>query len=314
VIWFRARHRSWTAAQWFAARLHDASRLERPFEQWLAADPRHAEEYALCEITWELSRRAAELVPMPMGPAQYRGRSRPRAAVLAVAIVISGIAIAVWPRAQTWTTAPGERRTVVLSDGSRITLNTRTRLTARISWHAREVQLREGEAFFEVTKDPGRPFTVNTSLGSARALGTRFNVYVDGRDLAVTTEEGRVLVRNSAGAPGVTVDAGHQAKLEAGQPRADLAAADVRAALDWTTGRLDVSNVPLESALRDFSRYTELPVRADSPAIGALRVSGVLRTGDMQALKVLLKGAFGLEVQRFGDEWLVVEPKPPPRN
>ncbi len=311
IRWF-ARRRGKTAAEWFAARLHGHdAHLERQFGDWLAADPRHAEEYALCEIAWKVSRVPAGLVPMPAFRTAQRSRVRqgPLGA-LALALAAAAVAMWFWPgRTETWATAAGEQRIVVLNDGSRVTLNTRTRLTARLSWRAREVRLGEGEAFFEVSKDPARPFTVSTALGSARALGTRFNVYVAAQNLAVTTEEGSVLVRNADNGPGVTVEAGHQAELRVGQVRADLRSADLHGALSWMTRRLEVNDQPLDRLLADLSRYTEWPVRADTPAIGALHVSAVLRTGDMTALKAMLQGAFGLDVEQRGGEWVVVDPK-----
>jgi transmembrane sensor len=284
--------------------------LERQFQHWLAADPRHAEDYALCEITWEVSRGPADLVPMPM-VRTARSRNREGAlGALALAAAVTGIAIWVWPaRMDTWSTAPGEQRTLVLNDGTRITLNTRTRVTARISWRARDVHLGEGEAFFEVSKDPARPFTVTTPYGSARALGTRFDVYVVPRGLAVTTEEGRVLVRNADDGPGVSVDAGHRAELRQGQLQADLSSADLHSALSWMTRRLDFNDEPLEAVLREVSRYTDWPVKAETSAIGSLHISAVLRTGDMTALKAMLHGAFGLDVEARGKEWVVVDPK-----
>lgn len=314
IQWFMMRRGPKTAAEWFAARLHGHDpRRERQFQHWLAAHPRHAEDYALCEITWEVSRGPADLVPLPMPRVARRGRVRRGAlGASAFAAALTGIAIWFWPgRTESWATAAGEQRTVVLNDGSRITLNTRTRLTVRMSWRARDVRLGEGEAFFEVSKDPTRPFTVTTTLGSARALGTRFDMYVGLRGLAVTTEEGRVWVRNADQGPGVTVDAGHRAELRRGQLRADLSTVDLHGALGWMTGRLEVNDEPLDRVLGDMSRYTEWPVKADTAAIGALRVSAVLRTGDMTALKAMLNGAFGLEVELRGREWVVFDPKRP---
>jgi transmembrane sensor len=312
IRWFAGRHVPKTGAQWFAARLHETDAdLERQFQDWLTADPRHAEDYALCEITWEVSRGPAALVPMPILPTARRSRIR-RGALgsIALAAGLTGLAVWFWPvPIEAWTTAPGEQRTVILRDGSRVTLNTRTQMTARISWRVREVQLGRGEAFFEVAKDPARPFTVTTTLGSARALGTRFDVYVAAQGLAVTTEEGSVLVRNADNGPGVTVDAGHRAELRAGEVQAEVRSTDLHGALSWMTRRLDVNDEPLDAVLRDLSRYTEWPVRADTPAIGALHVSAVLRTGDMTALAAMLRGAFGLDVEQRGDEWVVVDPK-----
>jgi transmembrane sensor len=96
-------------------------------------------------------------------------------------------------------TAPGEQRTVVLEEGSRITLNTRTRIAVHLARHVREVVLRDGEAFFEVSKDASRPFTVRTSIGSARAIGTRFDVYLEDNHLSVTTQEGKVMLATPVG-------------------------------------------------------------------------------------------------------------------
>jgi len=304
-----------TAAEWFAARLGARDdHLERQFRHWLAADSRHAEDYALCEIAWEVSREPAALLPMPMvRTARRRWVRGGTLGAIALAAALTGIAIWFWPvRTDTWTTAAGEQRTVILNDGSRVILNTRTQLTARISWHARQVRLAQGEAFFEVSKDPARPFTVVTPLGSARAIGTRFDVYVAPASLTVTTEDGRVLVRNAERGSGVTVDAGHRAELRAGQVQADLSSVDLNGALSWMARRLDVNDEPLEVVLRDLSRYTDLPLRADTPAIGELHVSAVLRTGDMAALKAVLRGAFGLDVEERGNAWVVVYPKSGP--
>lgn len=305
------RKRPGTAAEWFAARRGDTdAKLDRQFQEWLAERASHAEEYALCEITWEVSREAANQMSEPSRPRHTGVVLQRRAAISLLAAAVAGLVIWFWPPStQTWTTAAGEQRTLVLEDGSRVTLNTRTRIVARFARRARAIELQEGEAFFEVAKDASRPFTVSTSLGSARAVGTRFNVYLEDRRLAVTTEEGRVLVDSAATGKGVLVEAGTQAELRPGMAHAIVKAADLTTALNWLTQRLEVDNAPLESVLRDFSRYTAIPVRADTPAIAALRVSAVLRTGDVAALEATLKGAFELEIERRSGEFVVIDPK-----
>lgn len=306
--WRRPR----TAAQWFAARLGDTdAELDRRFHEWLLQDPAHGEEYALCEITWEVSHDAAKEMPEPKLSPRARRAVLPRRAA-AFALTAAAVAVAVWfwpPATLAYSTAAGEQRTVVLNDGSRVTLNTRTRIVVRFARREREVTLQEGEAFFEVSKDASRPFTVRTSLGSARAVGTRFNVYLADRYLSVITEEGKVLVEGVAAGNAVLVAAGRHAELRAGMSRAVVEPADLNVALGWLTRRLEVDNAPLDQVLRDFSRYTNLPLRAGTPSIAALRVSAVLRTGDLDALRATLRGAFGLEVEQRGGELLVVDPR-----
>ena len=299
-----------TAAEWFAARRRATSaRLERQFQAWLAAEPAHREDYALCEIAWEVSAVAAQEMPEPRRELHAGTVLRRRAAPVLLAAALAAITVWFWPAsAQTWSTGAGEQRTLVLEDGSRVMLNTRTRIDVRFARHERAVRLVGGEAFFEVAKDAARPFTVRTPLGSVRAVGTRFNVYLEERRLAVTTEEGRVLVDSATAGNGVLVDAGRRAELAAGMVRARVEPADVAAALNWRTQRIEVDNESLENVLRDFSRYTPLPVRAATPAIAALRVSAVLRTGDVAALEATLQGAFGLHIERRSDAFMVVAP------
>ena len=307
------RRKPRTAAQWFAARLGSTDqKLERQFHAWLLEDPAHGEDYALCEIAWEVSHDAAKEEPEPnrTRPADRSGLAR-RAAAFAIATAAAALVVWFWPPSTlAYSTAPGEQRTLLLQDGSRVTLNTRTRITVRLARRTRDVVLQQGEAFFELAKDPSRPFTVHTAFGSARAVGTRFNVYLGEGRLSVTTEQGTVLVEGPRSENGVLVSAGQHAELRAGMSRATVESANLSAALGWLTRRLEVDNAPLGDVLREFSRYTNLPLRAASPAIDALRVTAVLHLGDLEALQATLEGAFGLQVERRGGELVVIDRTP----
>lgn len=303
-----------SAAEWFAAR-HDRTKpvLELRFEKWLAEDASHREEYALCELTWEVSRGAARQMPDPRTPPRRRFTLVLQgAAALAIIAIMAFMLLMERPTSTThsWFTAPGEQRTLILRDGSQVTLNTRTRISVRYRRGERDVYLTAGEAFFEVAKNPARPFVVHTKLGSALAVGTRFDVYLRKRALLVATEEGRVLVSSTDKNNGVLVAAGEQATLRSGAMRATVRSANLRQLLDWRVGRLEVSDAPLGRVLKEFSRYTMLPIRPATPAIADLRVTAVLKTGDIAALATALKAAFGLTVERRGAEWLVIIPKP----
>ncbi|MEJ1962703.1 MAG: FecR domain-containing protein [Gammaproteobacteria bacterium] len=226
------------------------------------------------------------------------------------AVLIGG---ATWwfvtPTHSQWNTAPGEQRTFTLEDGSRIVVNTRSRLEVRMGRSKREVRLLEGEAFFEVARDPSRPFLVVTSLGVARAVGTRFNVLLDGGREEVVTEEGKVLVQAPDGSTaGVLAIAGTKATLVQGQSQPSLAPADLTRIENWRAHRLEFDRVPLEVALKEFSRYTTVPIRAASEDVAQTYISAVLKTGDVQALATTLQGAFGLSLVAGQNEWLVVEP------
>jgi transmembrane sensor len=301
-----------TAAEWFAARLqpHDAE-LEQHFSDWLAEDARNLDEYALCCLTWELSGAVSRDVETELAgrPSQFGRRITYAVAAVVVALVLSfAVHERAPPAASQWHTGPGMQRTVALEDGSRITLNTRSNLEVRMSHSRREIRLLAGEAFFEVAKDVARPFLVTTALGEARAVGTRFNVLLEGDREEIATEEGKVLVRTSASkAAAVLASAGMEATLVQGEASPVLGHADLARIENWRANRLEFDRVPLDTALKEISRYTALPVRAPSLDVQRIRISAVLKTGDIQALKAMLKGAFGLDIVEGKGEWLVVE-------
>jgi transmembrane sensor len=300
-----------TAAEWFAARRERSNgKLEKQFQAWVTEHTSHAEEYALCEVLWEVSRAAAGEQPMPMPSGRRAFGMRRISVALATAAAAASLLVWFWPPpTQNWATTPGEQRALLLEDGSRVTLNTRTRLSVTFAHHAREVVLDQGEAYFEVAKDTTRPFTVRTAMGSARAVGTHFNVYLDGQNLAVTTEEGSVLVAGPAAGGTVLVTTGRRAELHGDMHRPIVGPADLPRTLNWLAQRIEADNVPLATVLNEFNRYTTVPVRAASSAIAAVHVTAVLRIGDIDALRATLKGAFGFELEQRGGEAVVIDPQ-----
>lgn len=308
-----ARSLPHTAAEWFAARLHSHdSELEKHFSEWLAQDPKNADEYALCDLTWELSAAASvglDAQQVSVRPAWYRRVLVYGVGMAAALLLALAIDRFMPPKAIQWHTGPGEQRTIALEDGSRIILNTRSTVEVRMGHKRREIRMQTGEAFFEVAKDASRPFVVETPLGLARAVGTRFNVLLDGEREEVATEEGKVLVQRSGGTTtGILTAAGTRATLVRGEPRPALDRADFTRIDNWRAHRLEFDRVPLEAALREFSRYTPVPVRAASADVQRTYISAVLKTGDVEALRATLKAAFGLRLVAGKNEWLVVAP------
>lgn len=313
-----------TAAEWFAARLAARDeQMERRFALWLTADPRNAEEYELCQLTWELAPAAAEGLDDGAAPIEAvapaattergAGARTRRAAFAGFAVAACAALMAVaafWlntPEPSLWSTGPGEQRVITLADGSNVTLNTRTTLEVRIGHSQRELRLLSGEAFFDVAKDASRPFIVETRLGTARAVGTRFDVLLDEERVEFATEEGKVLVQapRADESAGVLATAGTRATLLRGESHPALDRADLMRIENWRAHRLEFDRVPLGDALKEFSRYTRVPIRPASAEVAQLRISAVLKTGDVEALRSSLRGAFGLSVLERPDQWLV---------
>ncbi|MCK5649972.1 MAG: FecR domain-containing protein, partial [Gemmatimonadetes bacterium] len=99
----------------------------------------------------------------------------------------------------TYATGVGESRTVTLGDGSFVRLAPDSRLRAWSTVASRRVAL-SGRAFFAVSHDSDRPFTVETEAGVVRVLGTRFELSQSQQNLRTVVVEGRVAVSNDNGA------------------------------------------------------------------------------------------------------------------
>jgi transmembrane sensor len=300
-----------TAAEWFAQRKGSRNEeVERRFSAWLASSPENFESYALCELTWELAASAAAgLGTSRKAKPWYRHRA---VAAIAASLLIAAIVLSIVryspPNAVMWSTKPGEQRTLFLADGSHVTLNTRSIVEVRMGRTTREVRLVQGEAFFEVAHDQSRPFSVGTPLGTIRAVGTQFDVLLDEQRVEVNMQEGKVLIKSTASAgQEVVAVAGMRATLLAGNSLPALDSADLTRVENWLAHRIEFDRVPLATALREFSRYTALPIRVESPQIGQMSISAVLQAGDVNALRSMLKGAFGLRVIQKENELVVIE-------
>lgn len=206
--------------------------LHEQFEAWRATSPDHAAIWEDTVRTYSLfgevepSHRAEWdefaterghdrlLLAFPPLRAQPR-RSRWAATVsstrrrLAAAAVAAALAILVAPsallhlRADDITTT-AEIRAVALADGSRVHLAPKSAIAMSLTDERREVRLLRGEAFFEVRRDPRRPFVVTANGVRTTVLGTAFDVRLLDDGAAVAVEHGHVRVETAKGSPPIS--------------------------------------------------------------------------------------------------------------
>ena len=89
-------------------------------------------------------------------------------------------------------TQVGEQKTIALSDGSTVILNTDSVLDIELTENSRIMRLTQGEAHFDVAPNPDRPFLVYAGDGIVKAVGTAFTVYLRKKAVEVTVSEGVV--------------------------------------------------------------------------------------------------------------------------
>ncbi len=305
------------AADWYA-RLHrgpltevEAARLQ----EWLS-EPAHREEFEKIDALWdhlevlaqspEIRSVRRELVATPPRVSRRAVLGWALAASVAGAGVYIGLPYLVPP--DSYSTGIGEFRTVSLSDGSTVTLNTASEIRVRISRRARRIDLVRGQANFEVAKDPSRPFVVDVGDGEVVAVGTVFDVYRRASDVVVTLIEGRVNVR--ANAESLVLVPGEQVSFGVPGQAPLRSVADLGLVSAWRSGKLEFRETPLAEAIAEANRYSRVRIELRDPALANARISGVFDAGRNESLANALRAYFGLRIQRVGENRILLTSEP----
>ncbi|HWA08067.1 MAG TPA: FecR domain-containing protein [Opitutaceae bacterium] len=273
------------AALW-AARLEGSSLApadRAALDAWLAEDPAHRDLLAQYRrFSSELEDRllllaAAGGVALPAAPAARHGWQF--GWILGPALAAAALAVGVvwWARpahqSASFATAAAQRREIALVDGTRVELDAGTRLDVEIGGAERHVRLSVGEAFFTVSKDPNRPFIVETPAGSVRVTGTVFSVHTEPSvGLDVTVVEGSVLVRPGIpGAPAaepVSLHANDAVSIgpDGAVVKRTLSNDALDEALLWRKGKVVFHTVPLRTALARIAHYAGREIHVSDDA------------------------------------------------
>lgn len=169
---------------------------------------------------------------------------------------------------------------LILSDGTKVLLNSGTRLRYPVCFAATErVVEMEGEAYFEVRKDSRRPFRVKMmGKGVVEVTGTAFNVhhYQEEGEILVTLVEGKVNL--SAEAKGIELCAGEQGYIVAGEVGKRKVNTTLYTA--WKDGRFVFKEQTLEEIMRTLSRWYDLDIVFTDEQVRKVTFSGNLRRYD----------------------------------
>lgn len=346
-----------TAADWYLAhREGELSAAERKeFLRWLRASPVHVREYlAIARLGPELG-AAARHVELPThalleaalaadkvvpidGAARTTDRmaaqSRPqrhkalRRFGAVAALLLLGIATLPWLLPQdgrTIATRRGEQRTQELADGTVVHLDSETELVERFGAAQRRVEIRRGQAMFEVAQDAARPFRVRVGDATIEDVGTVFDVSARAARTTVTVLEGRVAIwrgdgpparrapdaSNAAALPLADLKAGEQARIAPSGRIDRVVATDLRKATAWRRQEIVFDHDPIADVAAEFNRYNRLQVVVEDPGIAAIPISGTLRAYDVQAFVDFLNHLPNVRASISGQRIRVVGFAPP---
>ncbi|MBK1440211.1 FecR domain-containing protein [Parapedobacter sp. ISTM3] len=197
----------------------------------------------------------------------------------------------------------GQRTTIELPDGTRVTLNAGSVLSFphRFPENKREVSL-IGEGFFEVAHQPDRPFYVYSENMQVKVLGTSFNVsaYSDDEEAGAYLVEGKIELTPMGAArfkPRI-LEKGTVATFNKRQGQLDVNLNSLENHAAWTQKRLVIRSATLASILRKLERFYNVEITlAQHRALGADRFSGVL---DLQRpLQAILRDILNVEASEI---------------
>lgn len=341
---------SWLVAQ-SEAPLNAAD--TREFMQWLRTSPLHVEEYLVASrlagklseaarqdrSTWQaLASGDSRVVAFPSGSGgavmarlarssmvdRLRGLTAVARRRLPVGWVtaFAGLAAATlvvlatpWSLAgETLMTRRGEIRTVALPDKTLVTLDSDSSIFVRFDRHVHHVELKRGQAYFDIRSHAGPPFTVSAGAASIRDIGTRFNVRRSAGNTVVTVSTGLVEVSQSSTGPApasqqasqvTRVGGGEQATVADTGRVTSLRATDVTQAIAWTQGKIDFRNRSIAAVVNELNQYNATQITIASDAIRDTAVSGVIGVKDADAFVAFLGSLPGVHVERRGSTALV---------
>ena len=299
------------AAPWLLRREEpgwtDADQAE--LDAWLEVSATHQAAFWRLEHGW---RRADRLAARGASPEPMRRRWAPgrRVAAIAASVVALVGGAAFWatyePSRETYTTRIGGHEVVPLPDGTRVELNTDTRLRSEITPERRTVWLDKGEAYFDVAHDAAHPFVIYAGERKVTVLGTKFSVRRTGDQVQVTVVDGKVRVdalQAPRPTPPVVLTPGQiaiakDAALLVTPKTVEAAAAE----LSWRQGMLVFDHYTVARAAEEFNRYNRRKIVVTSSEAGAIPIGGTFEVENIDGFVELLEQGYGLKIEKSGDE------------
>jgi transmembrane sensor len=303
-----------TAAQWLARMVSgDASEEDRAaLAVWLEADGRHKGAYMRAMALWRMLDSAAQAPALAAAPMVERGWRRPRftrrqmfsgaSAVAASATVALLLRAYVHEEHQVLQTGRGEVREFALSDGSRIVLDSGSRVDVTMKRDARNVALVEGTGWFHVAKDKTRPFTVAANGARFVAVGTAFSVSKEGATRIVVSEG---IVRMTMGDQPRAVDL-HRNETAMVDPAggvkfARLSDEAMNRQMAWRQGSVGLDGETLREAAASFNRYNRVQILITDQGLADKRIIGWFSRNDPLGFSMAAATMLDAKVDREGE-------------
>lgn len=283
---------------WLAESQANRAAWDKAQAFWKRLDTLRPEQVAVLEQRLETLAKPAAAAPIakPKGWRFIHPWSMP---IMASLLLLLWVGIGLGPTYfADYRTLTGEQRTLQLSDGSILVLNTASAVSLDFTAARRTVILHEGEVYFKVAKDADRPFEVHTENGWVRALGTAFDVKQQGETMTVTVYEHAVRVGFSQGKTIERLQESERIVSHEGRS-APIETVNLKEAQAWRGHRLIFKEAPLQLVAAELDRYRPGKIVIVNPKLGQHRVTGVFDPLEPETALALIKNSLHLTGYRL---------------
>ncbi len=206
------------------------------------------------------------------------------------------------------TTGMGEHSRVSLPDGSLLTLNAQTTVRYNLADGKRQVSI-DGEAFFEVARDPEHPFVVSANGMTVTCLGTSFDVrnYSDESTASVVLRDGKVRV--NARDADLTMEPGSRVLMDRqtlALSKHTVTPSDYTA---WLNGEIKFNNQTLEEIAAELSRNYNIDLVITSDELRQERFNGYLGRSSLRNILDVLCLASDMSYHVDNDTMVYIYPR-----
>lgn len=308
------------AADWAVRRGEGLDAAERAeFDRWLGAEPGHWRAFKASDRVWnDLAGMDLRAIESGTAAAPARRSRLPVWAAVAATIIAAVIGVQVLsPQPTRYESGRGEVRAVRLADGSIVTLGADSAISVRFDDTGRHVQLRRGEAMFDIAHNPNYAFDVRAADTRVTVLGTRFTVKAAPEAVRVDVIQGVVRVSKAespllapfiASSPARKITRGERLESRKGEPPQALPTIDPEKAAPWVSGRLVYENASLAEVVADLNRYSATGVELGTKELGDLRVTAALNQDQVGQFLSSLPATLPVRIERTDAGKVLIEP------
>lgn len=299
---------------WLIDNEENRRRFDVENELWQETDIRLKYEHFNTDTAWENISGKLDFRSSSNNRLQFRSKSHFRFLIAAASLLfflsIGGFGL--WIKSNrtlqhlnsaitTIQAKEGDKSYVFLPDSSRVVLNSGSKLQYDGKYNADERIVRlSGEAFFDVSANPERPFIVETDNVNIIARGTRFNVfsYPEIDRIETTLEEGEVLV-SVKGHDDILLQPGHQVIYFRSSDNTQIREVVAGTYTAWIENKLKFKNTAFEEVMRSLSRKYNVKIEITNRELYKIKYTATFIDESIEEVMEMLSAVSPIEFQIY---------------